>query len=322
MDKSALLGVPISPGHTFRPAVEEILQRSHREQDVALMLPSCAPVWERMRRWRPPVTQIVNRTVLILTVPRGDLRHRLQASMAANNQCRLQGRGNAGHGAPAQQRSGRQFQRHPWQLTSRLHPSLSSPSRAPEDLQPQINRFTTPATILVQLHLRLGYILERPSPGLGPQARTFLVPKKFTGRHAAYDRDRQPPPLKHRPPPRMSGFPSRAFGGRAGVPCCAEGKLLSSAGLSDSRYPSIRSSLSGHKCSPLCSSGSLCTCPLVAPFAGSLKRTGTFSGSSLNKAGGNGSLSGDSGGVSLSGGGGPLSLGGGALSGCGVCTGL
>ncbi|MGH0121573.1 UNVERIFIED_CONTAM: hypothetical protein FKN15_040700 [Acipenser sinensis] len=30
-DKSALLDVPISPGHTFGPAVEEILQRCHRE---------------------------------------------------------------------------------------------------------------------------------------------------------------------------------------------------------------------------------------------------------------------------------------------------
>ncbi|MGH0136498.1 UNVERIFIED_CONTAM: hypothetical protein FKN15_007900 [Acipenser sinensis] len=29
--KSALLDVPISPGHTFGPAVEEILRRSHRE---------------------------------------------------------------------------------------------------------------------------------------------------------------------------------------------------------------------------------------------------------------------------------------------------
>ncbi|MGH0163287.1 UNVERIFIED_CONTAM: hypothetical protein FKN15_064845 [Acipenser sinensis] len=30
-DKSALLDVPISPGHTFEPAVEEVLQHSHRE---------------------------------------------------------------------------------------------------------------------------------------------------------------------------------------------------------------------------------------------------------------------------------------------------
>ncbi|MGH0119083.1 UNVERIFIED_CONTAM: hypothetical protein FKN15_031416 [Acipenser sinensis] len=31
VDKAALLDAPISPGHTFGPAVEEILQRSHRE---------------------------------------------------------------------------------------------------------------------------------------------------------------------------------------------------------------------------------------------------------------------------------------------------
>ncbi|MGH0128396.1 UNVERIFIED_CONTAM: hypothetical protein FKN15_034637 [Acipenser sinensis] len=38
-DKSALLNVPISPGHTFRPAVEEILQRSHKEQEVSQQVP-------------------------------------------------------------------------------------------------------------------------------------------------------------------------------------------------------------------------------------------------------------------------------------------
>ncbi|MGH0119323.1 UNVERIFIED_CONTAM: hypothetical protein FKN15_002126 [Acipenser sinensis] len=46
-DKSVLLDIAISPGHTFRPAVEEILQHSHREREasrqVAAMLPSCAP---------------------------------------------------------------------------------------------------------------------------------------------------------------------------------------------------------------------------------------------------------------------------------------
>ncbi|MGH0120110.1 UNVERIFIED_CONTAM: hypothetical protein FKN15_063331 [Acipenser sinensis] len=46
-DKSALLEVPISPGYTFGPAVEEILQCSHKEQEasqqVAAMLPSRAP---------------------------------------------------------------------------------------------------------------------------------------------------------------------------------------------------------------------------------------------------------------------------------------
>ncbi|MGH0117797.1 UNVERIFIED_CONTAM: hypothetical protein FKN15_039968 [Acipenser sinensis] len=87
--RPALLDAPISPGHTFGPAVEEILQHSHREQEasrqVALMLPSHASVRERMRCWRPPVKQTMTRMVLIPTVPRSDLKHHLQASAAANN---------------------------------------------------------------------------------------------------------------------------------------------------------------------------------------------------------------------------------------------
>ncbi|MGH0134630.1 UNVERIFIED_CONTAM: hypothetical protein FKN15_029710 [Acipenser sinensis] len=51
-DKSTLLDAPISPGHTFRPVVEELLQRSHREQEasqqVAAMLPSHAPAQEKV----------------------------------------------------------------------------------------------------------------------------------------------------------------------------------------------------------------------------------------------------------------------------------
>ncbi|MGH0141469.1 UNVERIFIED_CONTAM: hypothetical protein FKN15_074077 [Acipenser sinensis] len=46
-DKTALLDAPISPGHTFGPSVEEILQRSHQECEaslqVALLLPPRAP---------------------------------------------------------------------------------------------------------------------------------------------------------------------------------------------------------------------------------------------------------------------------------------
>ncbi|MGH0160973.1 UNVERIFIED_CONTAM: hypothetical protein FKN15_057773 [Acipenser sinensis] len=46
MDKAVLLDVPISPGPTFGPAVEEILQRAHRERkesrQVAALLPSHA----------------------------------------------------------------------------------------------------------------------------------------------------------------------------------------------------------------------------------------------------------------------------------------
>ncbi|MGH0132293.1 UNVERIFIED_CONTAM: hypothetical protein FKN15_059377 [Acipenser sinensis] len=46
-DKAALLDAPISPGHTFGPAVDEILYCSHREceasQQVAALLPPRAP---------------------------------------------------------------------------------------------------------------------------------------------------------------------------------------------------------------------------------------------------------------------------------------
>ncbi|MGH0134164.1 UNVERIFIED_CONTAM: hypothetical protein FKN15_016615 [Acipenser sinensis] len=118
----------------------------------------------------------------------------------------------------------------------------------------------------------------------------------------------------------MSGFPSKGFGGWAGGPCCAEGNLLSSSGLSDSRHPSIRGSLSGNKGSPsggsrsgLFGSGSLCSCPLVAPLARALKRTGASSDGSLNKAGSSVPLSGGSGSGPLSGGSGAPSGGSGAL---------
>ncbi|MGH0137832.1 UNVERIFIED_CONTAM: hypothetical protein FKN15_038396 [Acipenser sinensis] len=138
MDKSALLDTSISPGHTFGPAVEKILQHSHLEREVCLqvasMLPSHAPVQDRMRRWHPPVTQSVTRTVAIPAVPRGDLRHHLQGSAAANNWGHQQGQGNTRRGAPVQQYYGRQFQCLPLEsIQSRLHPSLSFPSRAPED---------------------------------------------------------------------------------------------------------------------------------------------------------------------------------------------
>ncbi|MGH0174925.1 UNVERIFIED_CONTAM: hypothetical protein FKN15_073590 [Acipenser sinensis] len=54
-DKAAHLDTPISPGHTFGPAVEEILQRSHREreasQQVTVLLPHRASSWGRSNRW-------------------------------------------------------------------------------------------------------------------------------------------------------------------------------------------------------------------------------------------------------------------------------
>ncbi|MGH0177877.1 UNVERIFIED_CONTAM: hypothetical protein FKN15_076040 [Acipenser sinensis] len=63
--------------------------------------------------WHPPVTWMVTwtvtRTFLIPTALRSNLRHHLQASVAANNRGRPHGQGNAGSRAPAQQRSGRQF---------------------------------------------------------------------------------------------------------------------------------------------------------------------------------------------------------------------
>ncbi|MGH0140269.1 UNVERIFIED_CONTAM: hypothetical protein FKN15_040736 [Acipenser sinensis] len=98
-DKSDLLYTPIFPGHTF---VEEM--------KVAVMLPSCAPVWDMFKPWRLAVT-MVTRTILIPTALCGNLRHRLQASVAANTQGCQQEWVNTGHVAPAHQRSGKQFPR-------------------------------------------------------------------------------------------------------------------------------------------------------------------------------------------------------------------
>ncbi|MGH0125216.1 UNVERIFIED_CONTAM: hypothetical protein FKN15_048901 [Acipenser sinensis] len=42
-DKSALLDAPISPGNAFGPAVEEILQCSHREQEVSRQVAAILP---------------------------------------------------------------------------------------------------------------------------------------------------------------------------------------------------------------------------------------------------------------------------------------
>ncbi|MGH0178985.1 UNVERIFIED_CONTAM: hypothetical protein FKN15_000425 [Acipenser sinensis] len=81
-DKAALLDAPISLGHTFGPAVEEILQKSLRDREasrqVAALLPPCAPAWNRSSRWRAPRTQTVTRTVPVPTAPR----HRLQGNRA------------------------------------------------------------------------------------------------------------------------------------------------------------------------------------------------------------------------------------------------
>ncbi|MGH0161616.1 UNVERIFIED_CONTAM: hypothetical protein FKN15_041433 [Acipenser sinensis] len=55
-DNAAVLDTPISQGHTFGPAVEEILQKSRREREasrqVAALLPPRASTWGRSSCWR------------------------------------------------------------------------------------------------------------------------------------------------------------------------------------------------------------------------------------------------------------------------------
>ncbi|MGH0120091.1 UNVERIFIED_CONTAM: hypothetical protein FKN15_062781 [Acipenser sinensis] len=120
-DKTALLDALISPGHTFGPAVEEILQRSQQErkayQQVAVLLPPCALARGKSSLWHSPQARMISQTVPIPTAPLDDLRHHLQATVAALNWTLPQGKGNAERGAPTQQHSRRQFQgrrpRHP-----------------------------------------------------------------------------------------------------------------------------------------------------------------------------------------------------------------
>ncbi|MGH0170315.1 UNVERIFIED_CONTAM: hypothetical protein FKN15_070052 [Acipenser sinensis] len=108
-----LLDVPISPGHTFGPAVAEILQRYHREREasrqVAAMLPSRAPARGRGRRWCPSVTTVT----WTIPIPTG----RPEASMAAY---------------PAYQRPGRQLQRnHPRQPPRQSPAQPQQPQQGP-----------------------------------------------------------------------------------------------------------------------------------------------------------------------------------------------
>ncbi|MGH0135909.1 UNVERIFIED_CONTAM: hypothetical protein FKN15_060352 [Acipenser sinensis] len=118
-DKAALLDAPISPGHTFGPAVE-ILQRSHRECEASRQVAALLA----------PQTQTVTRTVPVPTAPVGDLRHRLQGTPAANNQAHPAGRGNAGRGQPTHQHHGRRVQcQHPQQPE---HNSCSTSALAPQ----------------------------------------------------------------------------------------------------------------------------------------------------------------------------------------------
>ncbi|MGH0173177.1 UNVERIFIED_CONTAM: hypothetical protein FKN15_065628 [Acipenser sinensis] len=133
-DKSTLLDMPISPGHTFGPAVEEILQCSHQEREVsqqmAVMLPSGAPLRERMRCWRPPVTQTVSRTVPIHTAPCGDLSPIPGAARKDGGTPTVGPRRISVPGCSSNRTA-------LGSLQDRLHPSLSSTRRGPEGLQPQ-----------------------------------------------------------------------------------------------------------------------------------------------------------------------------------------
>ncbi|MGH0128806.1 UNVERIFIED_CONTAM: hypothetical protein FKN15_052137 [Acipenser sinensis] len=85
--KMALLDAPISPGHTFGPAVEEILQRFHREREaswqVAALLPPHAPARGRLSHWQSPQACTITQMVLIPMAPLGDLRH-IDASEAGD----------------------------------------------------------------------------------------------------------------------------------------------------------------------------------------------------------------------------------------------
>ncbi|MGH0154760.1 UNVERIFIED_CONTAM: hypothetical protein FKN15_033940 [Acipenser sinensis] len=76
-------------GHTFGPAVEEILQRSHREPEtsrqVATLLPPRAPVWGKLSRWQSPQARTITRIVPVPMALLGDLRHCLQSTAAAGN---------------------------------------------------------------------------------------------------------------------------------------------------------------------------------------------------------------------------------------------
>ncbi|MGH0137577.1 UNVERIFIED_CONTAM: hypothetical protein FKN15_008110 [Acipenser sinensis] len=136
-DKAALLDKPISPGHTFGPALQEILPRSHWEREasrqVAVLLPPRAPAWGRSNRRRAPQTRTVTRAVPVPTAPLGDLRHRVQGTPAANNRPLPTSRGNAGHGQSTHQCSRRWFQGH----HPRQPPQPQLPSRDPEGLRPQ-----------------------------------------------------------------------------------------------------------------------------------------------------------------------------------------
>ncbi|MGH0127081.1 UNVERIFIED_CONTAM: hypothetical protein FKN15_068727 [Acipenser sinensis] len=74
-DKSTLLDAPISSGHTFELAVEEILQRSHREQEMSQQVAAMLPSHTKARRQRPAVTTVTRTPQGTTSRPPQQLKH-------------------------------------------------------------------------------------------------------------------------------------------------------------------------------------------------------------------------------------------------------
>ncbi|MGH0164736.1 UNVERIFIED_CONTAM: hypothetical protein FKN15_070059 [Acipenser sinensis] len=122
------LDAPIAPSHTFGPAVEEILQRFHREQEasrqVAVMLPSRAPVWDRFKYGYPDKSNPCCTACRPEASPIG-----FRGSQYPSHP---QGQGRTGRGAPAHQHSGKQFLRkHPKQPPRQAPPQPQQPQYGP-----------------------------------------------------------------------------------------------------------------------------------------------------------------------------------------------
>ncbi|MGH0158080.1 UNVERIFIED_CONTAM: hypothetical protein FKN15_050568 [Acipenser sinensis] len=110
--KTALLDVPISPGHTFGPAVEEILQKSHWKCEASRQLatfshPPRAPAWGRA--------------------------HQQRTTGPTRKAERMQDVASPHTSVPGGVSSANALDSHP----KLPHHNLSSPSRAPEGWRPQ-----------------------------------------------------------------------------------------------------------------------------------------------------------------------------------------
>ncbi|MGH0122149.1 UNVERIFIED_CONTAM: hypothetical protein FKN15_042920 [Acipenser sinensis] len=123
-DKSILLDAPISPGHTFGPAVEEILQHSQRVRGV--------PAGETVEAMasssyhgNPDYPGPYGTTGRPEAPPLG-----LHGKESATRTRERRMWGPSAEGGISSGTS-------PGSLQGTLHPSLSSPSRGPEDLRPQ-----------------------------------------------------------------------------------------------------------------------------------------------------------------------------------------